>query len=169
MFEKLLTSAAFLSVGLFNLAAAAPTGVSPALAIPTSGKYRIQSAVTGFFIDDLNSNQADGAPVVVAPLNNPPTANQEWTLDINSGHFGTLQSTSSFIRILSGPTGQLVTELGTKESAFFTFMEASGGVLVCADPVSFGCLTSPTEPNATITLTPLTSAQNQVWIFEIVG
>lgn len=74
MLGKLLTSVAFLSVGLFNFVAAAPTGVSPgklhtlhlvtkhahcfiALAIPTSGKYRIQNAATGFFIDDLNSNQ----------------------------------------------------------------------------------------------------------------
>lgn len=73
-------------------------------------------------------------------------------MDINSGHFGTLQSISSFVRILSDSVsisesddlleaegliifhitqqaGKLVTKLGARESAFFTLREVSGGVL----------------------------------------
>lgn len=74
MFGKLLTTVALLGIGLLNAAAGAPSSVSPgtsqhnrliclhshrvlAVAIPTSGKYRIQNAATGLFMDDPNSNQ----------------------------------------------------------------------------------------------------------------
>ncbi|KAK7692814.1 hypothetical protein QCA50_004449 [Cerrena zonata] len=169
MLGKFFTPLIWLSaILLFGLAIAAPASASQAT--PKSGKYRIQSASTGLFIDALDSNQADGTPVVVAPLNNPTTANQEWTLDINSGNIGTLQSISSFVRILSGPNpDQLVTKLGTKEQGFFTLVESSSGVFVCATPSSFGCLTSPTEPGSTIVLEPFTGARNQTWNFQTVG
>ncbi|CAL1702945.1 unnamed protein product [Somion occarium] len=160
MIGKTFTKLALLGVGFFYSVAA-----KPALPIPTSGTYRIQNADTGLYIDAFESLQDPGTPVIVFPLNEPATANQQWTVILFDPPFGELQSISSFVTF-TGTSGNLVATLDPSAANVITFSSTPGGVSLCGQPTSVGCLTSPSTGDTQIPLLPFTGALNQTWIFQ---
>ncbi|KIP05111.1 hypothetical protein PHLGIDRAFT_167829 [Phlebiopsis gigantea 11061_1 CR5-6] len=139
------------------------------LPVPDSGLYRIQNAGSGFYMDDPNSDQSSGTPVDVQTLNQPLTANQEWTWEIFDSPLGTFHSNGSTISISENSDGTEVLILDPNVEFFINALPQVGGVALCINPFTSGCFTGSTVPGTQITLETFTGDENQLWIFEPVG
>ncbi|KAK7691312.1 hypothetical protein QCA50_004706 [Cerrena zonata] len=159
MIGKLILQVALITASAYTAVA------RPTLPVPISGTYRILNIGSGLFLDDLESEQTMGAPVVVRALNRPLTLNQEWNLVVFNGQFSTLQSVSSFINT-DGATGVILNPSG---AAALSLTSAPSGIFICALSSAVGCLTSPLTSAAPVTFAPLAGGLDQTWSFELVG
>ncbi|KAK7691353.1 hypothetical protein QCA50_004749 [Cerrena zonata] len=127
MFSGTFTKLAIAAIAVYTALA------KPILPVPGSGKYRIQSAATGLYMDAFESEQGAGTPVI-------------WTLDVFESPFASIQSTSSFVLDALSGAGGLVLTLNPTTASEFELIPVVGGVQICIDPTGFGCLASPTTP-----------------------
>ncbi|KIP05105.1 hypothetical protein PHLGIDRAFT_167729 [Phlebiopsis gigantea 11061_1 CR5-6] len=160
---KFLSALAILSAAICGAVA------KPALPVPATGKYRIQNADTGFFLDDSGGSQNLGNPVFVQTLNQPLTSNQEWNVSIFSGSaIGQIQSISSFI-VANNQSGATLLSVNPSQATSLLFVPVPGGVAICLNPQTNSCFTSPVTALTQVPVLPFTKALNQTWIFEPVG
>lgn len=162
MFSKYLTTLAVIASTICGVTAKTD------LPIPASGVYRIQNSDSGLYMDAFNSDQTSGTPVIVQTLNQPFTANQEWTWDLQETPFGEIKSISSLVTTNDTANG-LEVILDPFVANSITLVSVIGGVAICLNPFGAGCFTGSNTPETQITVEEFTGAESQIWIFQPVG